>query len=243
MNLHICDTIEQAETSCAQLIAKQIDSKPNSTLGLATGGTPVGVYNKLIELFHNHQLSMKEASTFNLDEYLGLESGHPQSYRSFMGEKLFNQLDVKLYNTFFPKEGINYDSLIELYGGIDLQLLGLGTNGHIAFNEPGSSFDSTTRKVELTAKTMQDNSRFFAQGEFQPNTAISMGIRSILKAKEIILLVTGEAKAHALNELINGETTNQFPASALKLHSKVTIIADNTAAQKLQHARECMALA
>ena len=243
MNIHICDTTDQAETTCAQLIAKQINSKPKSNLGLATGGTPVGVYNKLIELFHSHQLSMKDVSTFNLDEYLGLESGHPQSYRSFMGEKLFNRLDIKLYNTFFPKEEVNYDRLIELYGGIDLQLLGLGTNGHIAFNEPGSSFASTTREVELTAKTMQDNSRFFTPGEFQPNRAISMGIQSILKAKQIVILVTGESKAQALYELINGEIKQDFPASALKTHTNVTVIADNAAAQQLSQARECMALA
>ena len=243
MNLHIFSTREQAEANCAQLIANQISIKANSNLGLATGGTPVGVYTRLIDLFHNRKLTMREVTSFNLDEYLGLEQGHHQTYRSFMEDKLFNHLDIKLYNTFFPQNKVNYDKLIELHGGIDLQLLGLGSNGHIAFNEPGSSFESETRIVELTAKTMQDNSRFFKEGEFQPNTAVSMGIKSILRAKEIVLLVTGESKSEALNQLMNGETNSSFPASALNRHPNVTIIADNAAAKNLKHEGQHMALA
>ncbi|WDE95224.1 glucosamine-6-phosphate deaminase [Lentisphaera profundi] len=238
MKLHICDNKSSAEKACAEIFIKHLQSNPKANLGLATGGTPVIVYNFLVKAFHFSQISFRHIKTFNLDEYLGIHALHAQSYRSFMKKHLFDHVDILPLNCFFPCEEINYDEAIKLNGGIDIQLLGLGTNGHIAFNEPGSSFDSSTRKVKLSDQTLRDNKRFFQAGEFQPDTAISMGIKSIINAKEIIMLVTGEHKAKALQQLIEGNITEKFPASILQAHSNITIVADLNAASLLSETAE-----
>ena len=160
MNLSTFNTQEQAEQYCAQLISQLIELKQDANIGLATGGTAEGVYGELIKLYHDKGLDLSSLTSFNLDEYDSISAEHPQSYHSFMQKYLFSKTNINLKNTYFPSADVNYDQLIEDHGGIDLQLLGLGTNGHIAFNEPGSSFTSVTRKVKLSASTMKDNSRF-----------------------------------------------------------------------------------
>ncbi|MED3622979.1 glucosamine-6-phosphate deaminase [Bacillus thermocopriae] len=226
----------------AEYIIEKVRNYPRINLGLATGGTPVGTYKILIEDHQKNGTSYQEVTTFNLDEYIGLSGNNPNSYRYFMNEKLFNHLDINKNNTFIPSgvakdiqaECLRYEQLITQHGGVDLQLLGIGQNGHIGFNEPGTSFQSNTHVVDLAPSTIKANARFFDNEEEVPTKAITMGIATIMKSKEILLLVSGESKNDAMHKLWNGEVTESFPASILKNHPYVTIIADQAAVAGLK---------
>ena len=225
----------------ADLVESQIKAFPDSVIGLATGSTPLGLYKELIRRHQEYSLSFAEVKTFNLDEYVGIPSDHPQSYRTFMDENLFNQIDIDKTNTQVPdgmatnplEVGPTYEQMIEKAGGIDLQVLGVGTDGHIGFNEPTSSLGSITRVKTLTKQTIEDNSRFFRPDEFQPKLAITMGIKTILDARRILLLAHGENKADAIRDMVEGPLSAFCPASSLQLHQRTTILIDEPAASKL----------
>lgn len=222
-------------TSISSRIANLVNSKSNAILGLATGGTALGVYEQLVKDYKAGKLSFKNVKTFNLDEYLPIEPTNPQSYRFYMNHNLFNNIDIDLNNTFFPSldNYQQYDELIAKQNGIDLQILGLGSNGHIAFNEPGTDFNSLTHIVQLAQSTIKDNSRFFDSIDLVPKQAITMGLKSIMNTKEIILIATGKNKAPAIKKLMEEEPNEQLPVSILKNHPNVTIYLDEEAASLL----------
>ncbi len=239
MRLHVHPTPEAAATEAANLIAAQVTDKPSSVLGLATGGTMEPVYANLREK-HESGLSFADAITFNLDEYVGLSGDHPQSYRRYMQHHFFDHVDICQSSAYLPRGDISpeeaseeYEALLQKFGPIDLQLLGLGRNGHIGFNEPLSSLASRTREKSLTKSTLEANSRFFNEGERQPTTAITMGIASIMDAKRIIVLAVGDGKADAVAAMIEGPVTSMCPGSILQMHAQVTVIVDEAAAAKL----------
>lgn len=219
-------------------MAEDIRKKPEIILGLATGSTPVGTYKELIKLYDSGKLDFSKVKTFNLDEYIGLDGEHQNSYRYFMNDVLFDHINIDKENTYVPNGKVKnpedyckeYDKLIEDAGGIDVQILGIGTNGHIAFNEPADELSAGTSIVNLTQSTINDNSRFFDSMDEVPKTAITMGIGSILKAKKIILLASGKNKAPIMKKLLEGDMiSTQLPASFLLLHSDVTVIVDEDA--------------
>jgi glucosamine-6-phosphate deaminase len=233
---------EEISRQAAQLIASAVHRKPALVLGLATGSTMLGVYKHLVALHQQGSLDFSQAVTFNLDEYLGLPAAHPQSFRHFMHENLFAHVNVDPRNIHIPDGTIrgNYDQYCASYeetirkaGGIDVQLLGIGRNGHIGFNEPTSSIGSRTRLKVLSQDTLDDNSKFFAPGEESPRCAITMGIGTILEARKILLLATSVSKAAAVAKSIEGPITSAVSASALQLHSDVTFIIDDAAAAQL----------
>ena len=209
---------------------------------MATGSTPVALYQELIAKNKAGDISFSQATTFNLDEYLGLTGEHPQSYRYFMNEQLFNHVDINKDNTHVPPgDAINplvacneYEQKIAASGGVDVQLLGIGRNGHIGFNEPSSGLTSRTRVKTLTKATIDDNARFFDEGEYQPHLSITMGIGTILEAKKVVLLATGESKADAVQAMVEGPLMAKCPASALQMHKDAVIIIDKAAASKLE---------
>ncbi len=237
MNLIKVKDYQEMSAKAAEYLANKVRTSPKITLGLATGGTPEGTYRKLIEDHRKNHTSYKQVTTFNLDEYVGLSGDHPNSYRFYMDQMFFDHIDIQEANTYIPRgdvsdilqECLDYEKLIEDKGGMDLQLLGIGSNGHIGFNEPGTPFDSKTHLVTLTPSTREANARYFSSLEQVPTQAISMGIATIMKAKEILLLVSGEKKSKALAQLLRGEITEKNPASVLKNHPNVTIIADHKA--------------
>jgi len=229
----------------AGIIADQVRTKPASVLGLATGSTPEDTYALLVKAHKAEGLDFSGVTTFNLDEYLGLPREHDQSYYWFMHDRLFNHVNVKPENVNLP-DGMaadpeaacrNYEDKIKAAGGIDLQLLGIGGDGHIAFNEPGSSLASRTRVKTLTEQTIQDNARLFFGGDesLVPRFAITMGVGTILDARHLLLLATGERKAEIVRAFIEGPVTSAVTASALQLHPNVTVILDEAAAGKLEH--------
>jgi len=228
---------EQMSQMAAEYMIRMIKECKATNLGLATGGTPIGMYKKLIEDHRLNGTSYQKATTFNLDEYIGLSGTNKNSYRYYMNENLFNHIDVQKDKTFIPHGDVQdfeaecerYEKLIEANGGIDLQILGIGSNGHIGFNEPGTSFDSKTHVVDLKSSTIEANARFFNRIEEVPTQAVTMGISSIMRSKEILLLISGEGKKEAFQQLLNGDVTENFPASVLKNHPCVTIIADEAA--------------
>jgi glucosamine-6-phosphate deaminase len=233
---------EEVNEQAAQLIAGAIKKKPALILGLATGSTMVGVYKHLVRLHQAGSLDFSQVTTFNLDEYLGLPASHPQSFHHFMNEYLFRHLNVSPRNIHIPDGGIrgdydaycaSYEQSIRAAGGIDLQLLGIGRNGHIGFNEPTSSLASRTRLKVLSRETLADNTKFFAPGEDSPRCAITMGIGTILEARKILLLATGAQKAAAVAKSIEGPITCAVSASALQLHPDVTFLLDEPAATQL----------
>src|SRR6266571_4111368 len=233
---------EDISRQAAQLIASAVHKKPALALGLATGSTMVGVYKQLVRLHKQGSLDFSRVVTFNLDEYLGLSAAHPQSFHYFMQENLFAHINVDPRNVHIPDGTIrgNYDQYCASYeeairktGGIDLQILGIGRNGHIGFNEPTSSIGSRTRLKVLSRETMDDNSKFFAADEESPRCAITMGIGTILEARKILLLATGQAKSAAVAKSIEGPITSAVSASALQLHPDVTFIIDDAAASQL----------
>lgn len=223
------------------LFKQLLQKKTDAVLGLATGSTPLALYRQLIELNKTGDISFKQVITFNLDEYLGLTSDHPQSYRQFMNQHLFDHVDINASNTHVPPGDaadpyaacLEYELAIKQAGGIDLQLLGIGRNGHIGFNEPSSSLASRTRIKTLTRETINDNARFFSEDEYQPHLSITMGIGTILDSKKVVLLATGDNKAQAIKAMIEGPLTAACPASALQLHPSATIIIDQAAASAL----------
>ncbi|MBW8182944.1 glucosamine-6-phosphate deaminase [Shewanella nanhaiensis] len=225
----------------ANIFKKQLQSKPDSVLGLATGSTPVSLYQGLIEANKLGDISFKGVTSFNLDEYLGLAGTHPQSYRYFMNEQLFDHIDIDKANTHVPPGDAEnpiqacdgYEEQIQAAGGIDIQLLGIGRNGHIGFNEPSSGLMSRTRVKTLTKATIEDNARFFKEDEYQPHLSITMGIGTILDAKKVVLLATGENKADAILATVEGALTASCPASALQLHKNAVLVIDEAAASKL----------
>jgi glucosamine-6-phosphate deaminase len=233
---------EEISRQAAQLVAGALRKKPELVLGLATGGTMVGVYQHLVQLHKERSLDFSRVVTFNLDEYLGLPATHPQSFHHFMQKHFFSHVNVHPRNIHIPDGTIrdNYDQYCASYeeairkaGGIDLQILGIGRNGHIGFNEPTSSLASRTRLKVLSQETIDDNAKSFAPGEESPRCAITMGIGTILEARKIILLAAGEAKAESVARSIEGPIASAVSASALQLHPEVTFIVDEQAASQL----------
>lgn len=225
----------------ANIISAQIIIKPNCVLGLATGSSPIGTYKQLIDWYNKGDIDFSQVSTVNLDEYKGLEPDNPQSYYYFMYENFFKHVNIDLKKVHIPngmeenieKECSRYDQLITSLGGVDLQLLGLGNNGHIGFNEPFESFNKTTHCVTLTQSTIDANARFFNAAEDIPRYAYTMGIGNIINANKIVLIVSGSAKAQILKEVVEGPILPNVPASILQLHKDVTVIADQEAASLL----------
>lgn len=242
MKLLVVKDYEEMSKVAAETFKEVINEKPEAILGLATGSTPVGLYKYLIEMNKNKEIDFSKIKTVNLDEYVGLGEENPQSYRYFMNENLFNHVNINKSNTFVPnglakdldEETKNYDKRIDELGGIDLQILGIGSNGHIAFNEPDEFLISETHVTNLAQSTIEANSRFFNSIEEVPTKAISMGIGQIMKAKKILLLVKGEDKADAIKELLNGKITTNNPATILKLHKDVIVIIDEKMAEKIK---------
>lgn len=229
---------DKMNAEIAQLFIDTVKENPNCVLGLATGSSPLGVYKNMIEAYKNNEVSFKNVKTFNLDEYVGLDGTHEQSYRYFMNHNLFDHIDIDKENTHVPS-GTNletpeeYDTLIEQAGGIDLQILGIGSDGHIAFNEPGTPFNSLTHVAELAESTIVDNSRFFNSIEEVPTKAVTMGLASIMKAKKIVLIATGENKAQAIQGLLEGLITEKLPCSILRNHPDVIVYLDRAAYSKV----------
>ena len=234
----IIDSAENIAALAAQQYVDLLKRKPNAILGGATGSTPLGLYAELVRLNKAGEITFKDASSFNLDEYVGLDGTHDQSYRYFMDHNLFDHIDIDKSRTRVPS-GIDvsdpaaYDKEIEAAGGVDLQLLGIGNNGHIGFNEPGTPFGSLTHIVELTESTREANKRFFASIDEVPTHAVTMGVKTVMQARSIILMAIGPAKAPIMKEMLQGPVTEQVPASVLQLHPDVTVYMDYEAAKLL----------
>jgi glucosamine-6-phosphate deaminase len=226
----------------AQFVATLVRKRPNCVLGLATGSTPLGMYEELIRMHREEGLDFSRVVTFNLDEYVGLSGTHPQSYRHFMQQSLFDHINIDPRDTHVPDGRAldfeayceQYERLIKEEGGIDLQVLGIGSDGHIAFNEPGSSLGSRTRLKTLTHETVRDNARFFGSEEEVPRLAITMGVGTILESRQCLLLASGSSKAKAIRDTIEGPITAQVTASALQLHRDVIAVLDEEAARLLE---------
>jgi len=232
---------KEMSRKAANIISAQIILKPDCVLGLATGSTPIGIYQQLIEWYKKGDLDFHEVRTVNLDEYKGISSDNPQSYRYFMNQNLFNHINIAQEHTFLPDgmakdseaECTRFNDVIQLLGGVDLQLLGLGHNGHIAFNEPDEAFGKGTHCVALTESTIDANSRLFREGELVPSHAYTMGIRSIMLAKKILLVVSGKDKAEILYKAMTGPIIPTIPASILQMHPDITVVTDADAAALL----------
>ena len=232
MNFITVKTYDELSRKAADIIAAQIIVKPNCVLGLATGSSPVGTYKNLIEDNKNGKIDFSTVTSVNLDEYVGLDGSNDQSYRYFMNNNLFNHVNIDKSKTFVPNgcaadlkaEGEAYDAMIKALGGIDLQLLGIGLDGHIGFNEPDDFFTGPTHEVVLDESTIQANARFFASENEVPKTAITMGMMSIMQAKKILLVANGAAKKEIIEKSFFGPITPKVPASILQLHPDVTVI-------------------
>ena len=242
MNILKFNSDEDFVQTGANLIASLLQSNPKAVLGLATGSSPVGVYSKLVEMHQKGFVSFSKATSFNLDEYIGLPVDHPQSYRSFMNEQLFNHIDIDPGQTHIPNgnaadmeaECLAYDKMLEENGPVDLQILGIGSNGHIGFNEPDDNLSSKTHVVDLLEDTREANARFFDSLDDVPRQAITMGIGGILKARQILLLVRGAGKAEAIRNAVEGPITTQCPASLLQSHPNVIVLVDEGAGKWLK---------
>ena len=241
MEVIVKNSYEEMSALSARIIADLVCRRPNCILGLATGSTPVGTYKELIRLHKNEGLDFSKVTTFNLDEYVGLSPDHDQSYRYFMNDNLFNHINIKKQNTNVPDGMADdipaaceaYEKKIKKLGGVDIQLLGIGGNGHIAFNEPGSSLGSRTRVKTLDERTRQDNARFFKSLAEVPKYAVTMGIGTIMDSRKLILLANKENKADAILRTVEGPITAMVPATIVQLHPQATIITDKAAASKL----------
>lgn len=241
MNIYKVKDYAELSSKAASIIASQIIMKPACVLGLATGSSPVGTYKKLIEWHEKGLVDFSQVTSVNLDEYKGLSEDNDQSYRYFMNTNLFNHVNINKEKTYVPnglepdsqKACDQYNEIIASVGGIDLQLLGLGHNGHIGFNEPDTYFPSVTHCVDLTESTIEANKRFFASEADVPRQAYTMGILNIMSARKIVVVVSGADKAEILKKVVTGPITPQVPASILQLHGDVTIIADEAAAALL----------
>lgn len=241
MRVIVVDNYEEMSKKAAVMVASQLHLKPNSILGLATGSTPIGMYKELIAMYENKELDFSQAMSFNLDEYYGLDANNNQSYAYFMNENLFNYINIDSNRVYIPnglakdveKECHEYDFLIDSMGGIDIQILGIGSNGHIGFNEPDINFEARTHLVHLDEQTIKDNARFFSSIDEVPTTAISMGIKTIMQSKKIVLMACGANKAEAVQKTIEGKITSDLPASILQIHKDVVFILDKEAASLL----------
>ena len=237
MKFIVCNNYEEMSKAGADIVISQLKDKSDSILGLATGSTPVGLYKELIKAYENGEISFKDVKTFNLDEYYPISKSSNQSYDYFMNDNLFSHVDINKANTDIPngeatdadKECADYEKRIAASAGVDIQILGIGQNGHIGFNEPDAALDFVTHKTALTQNTIEANSRFFESIDEVPTAALTMGIGTIMKAKKIILLASGSNKRDAIAALRDTSLTTQCPATMLKLHSDVTIICDNEA--------------
>ena len=225
----------------ANIVSAQVIMKPNCVLGLATGSTPIGLYKQLVEWYNKGDLDFSEVMTVNLDEYKGLSRDNDQSYYYFMHQNLFDHVNIPAENTYLPNgiepdsqnECQEYTDLLQSLGGVDLQLLGIGHNGHIGFNEPGEAFDKQVHCVNLTQSTIEANKRFFASADDVPKQAYTMGIKTIMQAKKILIVASGEDKAEIVRDAFFGPITPKVPASVLQLHNDVTLVADEAALSKL----------
>ena len=242
MEVIICPTYEEMSKAAARQVANLLYTKPNAVLGLATGSTPLGTYKELARMHKDEGLDFSQVTTFNLDEYVGLPDRHPQSYHHFMHENLFQHVNIPRQNVHIPSGTTRnhlafcawFERRIVECGGIDLQILGIGSDGHIAFNEPGSSLRSRTRLKTLAKQTIEDNARFFDKQEDVPIYAITMGVGTILEARKLLLVANGESKAEAMAAAIEGPVTSMVTASALQLHPDSVIFLDGEAAGKLK---------
>ena len=242
MDVVILENSDAVAAEAAGLLTSLIEEKPAAVLGLASGRTPLAMYRLLIERCQQGVLSFRDISTFNLDEYLGLPPGDPQTYRAYMQSEFFDHIDINSNNTFLPEcaagedplaIGPAYETLIRSRGGIDLQVLGIGRNGHIGFNEPTSSLNSRTRVKTLTRATVDANRQYFSDPAAQPLLAITMGIATVMDARHVLLLATGDGKADAVRQAIEGPVSAMCPASMLQMHETATVLLDSDAASKL----------
>ena len=232
MNFIEVNTYEELSTRAAAIICAQVAMKPDCTLGLATGSSPLGAYAKIAEKYEAGEVDFSRVKSINLDEYVGLDGSHDQSYRYFMNNNLFKHINIDINNTHVPNgcavdtdaECEAYDKLIESVGGIDLQLLGIGLDGHIGFNEPDTYFEKATHKVELDPSTIDANARFFASRDDVPTTAITMGMGGIMSAKKVLLIANGKGKRDIVEKAFFGPITPAVPASILQLHPDLTVI-------------------
>lgn len=241
MKIYKVKDYNEMSKKAANIIAAQIISKPDCVLGLATGSTPEGTYKNLVEMYNNNIIDFLEVKSANLDEYKGLDKNNDQSYHYFMTNHLFKYVNIKPENINIPNgmnedgeaEGKRYDEVIHKLGGVDLQLLGIGGNGHIGFNEPDEVFAKGTHEVKLTESTIEANARFFANKDDVPKFAYSMGIQTIMSAAKILLIASGKSKADAMYNTICGPITPKVPASVLQLHKDVIIVADEDALSRI----------
>ncbi len=240
MRIYEAKDYQEMSRKAANILAAQVILKPDCVLGLATGSSPIGTYDQLVEGYEKGDLDFSEVKTVNLDEYIGLDHENDQSYYYFMHQHLFDRINIDPANTNVPNgmaediaaECERYEELIRSLGGVDIQLLGIGRNGHIGFNEPADSFDKMTHCVDLTESTIEANKRFFASADDVPRQAVSMGSGTIMKAKKILLIACGEDKADAVAKSFFGPVTPEVPASILQLHSDVVVLADTAALSK-----------
>lgn len=245
MNIIIKDSAADASAAVTDILLLQIGQKPDSVLGLPTGGTPLGVYARVREAYRQGRGSFASVTTFNLDEYIGLSADNSASYAHYMSENFFAHVNIDPNRSHIPSglatdpdaEAARYEALITAYGGIDLMLLGLGRNAHIGFNEPGSPHDSRTRRVALTPSTLEANAGYFAPGAHQPSHAITMGIGTILECRKIVVLATGIEKAEAVAASVKGPWSERVPGSALIRHRDTTIVLDKAAARDLERSK------
>lgn len=241
MKIYKAKDYKDMSRKAANIISAQVIMKPNCVLGLATGSTPIGTYDQLVEWYNKGDLDFSEVTTVNLDEYKGLPRTNDQSYYYFMHQHLFDRVNIDPERTNVPngmepdaeKECGRYEELIRSLGGVDLQLLGLGHNGHIGFNEPGEAFEKETHCVDLTESTIEANKRFFASADDVPKQAYTMGIKTIMQAKKILRVVNGENKADIVERAFFGPVTPEVPASILQLHNDVTLVGDEAALAKI----------
>ena len=241
MKVYVCENYEAMSRKAASIIASVVTLKPDCVLGLATGSTPIGMYQELVKACEKGELDFSQVKSVNLDEYVGLEPTHDQSYRYFMQDNLFNHVNIDVANTNVPNglaedtaaECERYDRVMEEMGGIDIQVLGMGHNGHIGFNEPADHFPLGTHIVDLQESTIQANARFFASADEVPKQALTMGIRSIMRARQILVVVNGEGKADIVKAAFTGPVTPMVPASILQLHPNVVLVGDKAALSKL----------
>lgn len=241
MRLFITEDYNDMSGVAAEMIAWEIKVKPDLVIGLATGSTPIGVYERLAGMNCDKIIDFSEVRSFNLDEYIGLDEKHEESYHYYMHKNLFDHINIKPENIHIPngtaddldQECLKYEEMITQAGGIDIQVLGIGVNGHIGFNEPGTNINTRTHVVKLAKETIESNKRFFSSADDVPKSAITMGLGTIVKAKKIILLASGEKKAKAIKKTVKGYLTTNVPSTVLALHPDVTLVLDRRAASML----------
>jgi len=237
LKIIVCESYEELSRKAADIFVKQLQNKPKSVLGLATGGTQLGMYQELVDRYNAGEVDFSEAISFNLDEYCQIKQDHPQSYYTYMNENLFSKVKFKEFH--LPKgdaddlnaAAVEYEKAIEAAGGIDLQYMGIGVNGHIGFNEPSDVYMLDSNLTELAEATIKANSRYFSENEQQPTTALTMGMGTIFRAKSLVMLVSGKSKAEVAKKLFDDKIYTDIPATLLKLHNDFTVLIDKDAAE------------